>query len=114
MRGGFTLIEVVLALLLFEFGMLALAATLAVSAGDLAAANRRMRAGAVADARVALLRTRHCPDVSSGTRRLPGGLEEHWTVTSDGAARMILDSVAIALPRGRESSVVRRSWVWCA
>ena len=57
---GFTLIEVLIALVIFEFGMLALAATSAVAARDLGVANRRMKANAIARNRVELLRADAC------------------------------------------------------
>lgn len=111
---GFTLIEVVLALVLFQFGMLALAATTAVVARDLSVANRRARAHALAEARVAALRAPSCPGAAAGTARADGGLEEHWRVRAEGDVREIVDSVVMALPRGRTSSVVLRAWVLCA
>lgn len=110
---GFTLIEVVLALVIFQVGMLALAATIAVSAGDIAAANRRMRAQSVARARIASLRASACPVAASGRGELAGGLVEHWSVTAEGRLRRVADSVSITLPRGRSSAVVLAEWMRC-
>lgn len=114
MRRGFTLIEVVLALLLFEFGMLALAATTVVAARDLSVANRRARAQSLAESRVAALRARPCPPTGSGSATVAGGLEEHWRVSGDGQAREIVDSVTMTLPGARRGSFVLRAWVLCA
>jgi len=113
MRTGFTLIEIVLALLLFQFGMLALAGASAVAARDLAAANRRARAQALAEARVARLRAGRCPAPAAGSQRAPGGLEEYWRVAAHGRAREVVDSVAMELPGARTSSLVLRAWVLC-
>ncbi len=114
MRRGFTLIEVVLALILFQFGMLALAASAAVAARDLSVANRRLKARSLAEARVARLRASRCPAPGAGSLRVAGGFVEHWTVTDAGGIRRVVDSVAMTLPRGREASVVVRAWVLCA
>lgn len=114
MRRGFTLIEVVLALILFQFGMLALAATSAVVARDLSVANRRIKAQSLAAARVARLRAARCPALGVGMQQVAGGLVEHWVVADDGGIRRIVDSVTMSHPRGGESSIVLRAWVLCA
>lgn len=113
MRAGFTLIEALIALVLFQIGMLALAATSAVAARDLGVANRRTRAHAVAAHRVARLRTGSCPSPASGTAKLGGGLTEHWRVDAAGKARIVSDSIVLVMPGGRTSSVVARVWTLC-
>lgn len=114
MRHGFTLIEVLVALVVFEFGMLALAATSAVAARSLAEAERRTRARALATARVEQLRPRACLAPESGATIAAGGLAESWSVVVIGPRRDIRDSVTVVLPRGRSTSVVVRASVLCA
>jgi Tfp pilus assembly protein PilV len=113
-RKGFTLVEAIVALLLFEFGMLALAAASAVAARDIAYAQRSMRAQALARHRVELLRANACPAPGSGTAEAPGGLREFWRVDATGPLRIISDSVDLMLPGGRRGDVVLRAWTICA
>lgn len=114
MRSGFTLIEVLVALLIFEFGMLALAASSAVAARDIGLAGRRMRARSVATTRVEQLRARACLASESGVARTAEGFTEFWRVEGAGLRRDVRDSVAIVLPGGRTASVVVRASVLCA
>jgi Tfp pilus assembly protein PilV len=112
-RNGFTLVEVLVALFLFEFGMLALAAATAVAARDLAAANIGLRAQMITRNRVEQLRSAPCPVPDKGTETT-NGVREFWQVSAAGSLRIISDSVAFALPRGRRGTVVRRAWAICA
>ena len=113
MRSGFTLIEALVALVLFEIGILALVSSSAVAARDLAIANRRTHARQVATVRVERLRASACAGAADGTLVLDGGLTEKWRTTSAGAARTVSDSVDYLLPAGRRSSIVVRASVWC-
>lgn len=113
MRAAFTLIEVLVALVLFAFGMLALAATSAATARSLGTAVRRARAGAAAVERVELLRPLACSAAASGRAAL-SGLTETWRVDALGRRRMIVDSIEIATPTGRTTTVIRRAWIICA
>src|SRR6185295_11290299 len=113
MRRGLTLIEVLIALVLLEFGMLALMASSGVAVRDLAIANRRLHAGWLADDRVARLRMTACTAVQGGSARAPGRLTEFWQVVSIGARRAIVDSVEFTLSTGRRDYVVARAWVLC-
>jgi prepilin-type N-terminal cleavage/methylation domain-containing protein len=113
MRNGFTLIEVLVALVLFEFGMLALAAGTGVAARNLAQARSHTRARMLATARVEQLRIRACATLESGTSTAPGGLAESWSVVAAGSRRDIHDSVTVALSRGQSTSFVARATVLC-
>jgi Tfp pilus assembly protein PilV len=110
---GFTLIEALVALVLFQIAALALAATSAVAARDLAAANRHARAHLLAQDRVGRLRPGACLGPASGSQEHPGGLTEHWRVSADGPIRSVTDSVSLVLPGQRTGSVVVRAWSWC-
>ena len=114
MRSGSTLVEALVALVLFQIGVLALAATTATAARDLGVANRHSRAQAVAEHRVALLRAGACPSPTAGIRELPGGLTERWRIRASGAMRAISDSVVFPGACGRPSSVVARGFTLCA
>lgn len=112
-RAGFTLVETLVALLILEFALLALVATSAVAARDLAAARLLDRARETARNRVERLAA-GCPGAQAGTETLPAGLAEHWTVRAVGRERHIEDSVVVRGPRGAERSVVARTAVLCA
>ena len=113
MRGGFTLVEVLVALLVFELGMLALTGVAAVAARDLASASRTARANALARNRVEALRSTSCPEPASGSASV-GGTTERWRVSVEHNARRIADSVEFALPSGKVRRVVREAWVLCS
>jgi Tfp pilus assembly protein PilV len=112
MRAAFTLIEVLVAMVLFEFGMLALAATSAVTARSFGIAVRRARAQSVAAARVEQLRAGACATTPPGQATHPG-FTESWRVEAIGRRRLIEDSVEIVLPQARRASVVRHAWALC-
>lgn len=112
MRQGFTLIEAVVALVLFQIAALALAASIAVAARDMAAATRHGRASVLARERVERLRAAACHGGSTGTARHPDGLEEHWVTTGSGRTRRLKDSVAFAAA-GRSVFVVAEGWELC-
>jgi prepilin-type N-terminal cleavage/methylation domain-containing protein len=112
-QKAFTLIEVLIALVIFEFGMLALAATSAVAARDLAEANHRIRAQTIAGNRVEQLRAGACQLSPAGNAEVRGRLKEFWRVEAVGSRRVITDSVEFPTTRGRRSSVVLRGWTLC-
>ena len=113
MRRGASLLEALLALLLFEFGVLALLGATAVSARDLATASRRARAQSLARTRVEGLRARPCA-ATGGVARWPGGLTEIWRVELTGRLSVITDSVVVPLAAGRRGDHVERGWSLCA
>lgn len=111
--AGFTLVETLVALLIFEFAMLALIATSAVAARDLAAARRLDRAWEAAWNRVERLAP-GCPAAQTGTATQPSGATEYWTVRASGRERHILDSVVFRASGGAQRAVVARTVVLCA
>lgn len=113
MRSGSSLIEALLALLLLQFGLLALVAASAVAARDLGTANRRARAQALARNRVELLRAGPCAAPTTGESRWPEGLREYWTASAVGPLRVVVDSVELTLAGGRRATYVLRGWFLC-
>ncbi|HET9454053.1 MAG TPA: hypothetical protein VFO66_07210 [Gemmatimonadaceae bacterium] len=113
MRAGFTLIEALVALVLFQIAALALAATTAVAARDLAVAHRHARANAIALERVARFKAGACAGFASGSEVHPGGFEERWTVVAAAQARTLTDSVAFDLTGGKRGAVVARGADLC-
>lgn len=114
MRSGFTLIETIVALVLFQFGLLAIAAVSAVAARDIAAMQKSARALALARNRVELFRASACPTPTTGQASLPGNVNEFWVIEARGTLRLISDSVTFVLPGGRPGSSVVRASAICA
>jgi prepilin-type N-terminal cleavage/methylation domain-containing protein len=96
---GYTLIEVVVALLLFTVGGLAVVATSAVVGRELGANAVRERAGRVAETRLELLRAA-CRGATAGRARL-GQIESAWTVGfPDSNSVSLVESITYPTRRG--------------
>jgi Tfp pilus assembly protein PilV len=114
MRRGFSLVEALVALALFQIAMLALAATTAVAARDLASATRRTRATAIAANGVQFMRVTACSDADAATQTSEqNGYTEFRRIALTGGRRVVSDSVVYALPAGRHAQVTMRGWLLC-
>ena len=113
MPRGFTLIESLVALLLLELGMLALAATSAAAARDLAIGHRTVRAQTIARNQLEALSADGCA-ARGGSTTVGGGYDVRWTVETSDRRRTLSVRVAFTLPRGRPRVVVLRSAVLCS
>jgi prepilin-type N-terminal cleavage/methylation domain-containing protein len=113
-RNGFTLIEALVALVIFALGMLAVVATSAATARDLGIAHRRAHALTLARDRVGSLHAVACAAPEAGSALGAGGFLEIWRVEVDGRRRIVVDSVAFAVARGRMTSVVVRAAAICS
>lgn len=78
-RTGLTLVEVVIALLVFAIGGLGLAASSAAVAKQIAHNNLRARAAAIARTRAETASSSPCGSASSGSADLPG-IRSVWTI----------------------------------
>lgn len=114
MRRGTSLLEALLALLLLEFGLLALLGAAVVSARDLGTAARRLRAQTLARNRVEQLRLTACTAAPGGGATWPGGITEIWRVERVGPARIVTDSVVLQASGRTKEAVVQRGWSLCA
>lgn len=98
-NSGYTLIEVVVALMVFTIGGLALAASSAVIARGMAANATRERAGRIASSRLELLGSQ-CRTATSG-RESVQHVESEWSVARIDASRVALvESVSYMSPHG--------------
>lgn len=79
-RAGFTLIEVMVAIMILSVGLLALASTSAVVIRQMGSAGRMGVAASVAQSRTERLRLAPCTVSSSGSATTRG-VSESWTVT---------------------------------
>ncbi|HEX3533745.1 MAG TPA: prepilin-type N-terminal cleavage/methylation domain-containing protein [Gemmatimonadaceae bacterium] len=110
-KAGYTLIEVVVALLVFTVGALALAASSAMIARAMATNALRERGGRVAASRIELIKS-ECGTAASGRERLQQ-IESTWSVTrSDNSRVDVAETVTYESPRGPRSKTYRTT-VWC-
>ncbi len=98
-ESGYTLVEIVVAILLFTVGGLALAATSAVIGRELNANAIRERAGRIAETRLEMLGAR-CRGASGG-REVLGQIESEWSVGfPDSLHVSLLETIAYPSRRG--------------
>ena len=108
---GYTLIEVIIALLVFTVGALALAASSALIAQTMAMNALRERGGRVAASRVALI-TSQCGTAASGSETVQQ-MQSAWLVTRFGRSRVdVTESVSYTSPRGPRTQTYRTT-IWC-
>jgi prepilin-type N-terminal cleavage/methylation domain-containing protein len=99
---GYTLIEIIIALLLFAIGGLALVSTSAVIARATNADGVRERAGGIAASRLEVLGV-ECQRSVSGRETLQQ-IQSEWAVTLLDSARMrVVESVSYPSPEGRQT-----------
>jgi type II secretory pathway component PulJ len=102
-RTGYTLIEIIIALLLFTIGGLALVSTSALIARATTADGIRERAGRIAASRLEILGV-ECQRAVSGRETLQG-VESDWSVTPLDSARIgVVEMVTYQTPDGRRTA----------
>ena len=100
LRIGYTLIEIVVALVLFSVGVLALVASSAILGRELSVNATRERAGRIAATRFEMLRA-ECHGATSGGEKF-GRIKSEWSVgASDSSHLSVLES--ITYPRRQAS-----------
>lgn len=93
-RSGFTLVELLVAILLFDCALLAFAGDAALLVRASGLARRRQIGAAVAQSRIELLRARGCPAPGTGDASPTPGIHERWAVTAPSdSTRILFDSV---------------------
>ena len=103
---GFTLIETVVALLVFSVGALALAGTAAIIGRDLKVDGLREQATRIAASRVEALRA-GCRAGTSGSEII-GGVVSRWSVTSgDSSGASVTESVSYVSWTGARTDTYR-------
>lgn len=109
--AGYTLIEVVIALVVFTVGALALAASSAIIAQVMATDALRERAGRIAVSRIALVKSQ-CRFAASGSEKVQQ-MESTWSVARAYRSRVsVTESVSYASPRGPRTQSYRTT-IWC-
>jgi prepilin-type N-terminal cleavage/methylation domain-containing protein len=95
-QSGFTLLEAVLALLVFSVGALGLAATTATITRSLALASVRERSARVAAARIETLRSLTCAAMTGGSE-VVNGITSSWSATVTGQSVAVSEAVTYKL-----------------
>jgi prepilin-type N-terminal cleavage/methylation domain-containing protein len=109
--AGYTLIEVIVALLVFTVGTLALAASSSLIAQAMAANALRERGGRVAASRIALVRSQ-CGLAVSGSEEVQQILST-WSVARGDRSRVsVTETVSYTSPLGRRTQSYRTA-IWC-
>lgn len=96
-KNGFTMIEIIMAIVVLAFGILVLCSSASGISRMLGSGQSKTRAAAVASARVEYLRnvalstTPACtsPSLTGGSAAQPAGFTEDWTVTGTGSIRVV-------------------------
>jgi prepilin-type N-terminal cleavage/methylation domain-containing protein len=105
-RAGYTLIELIVALIVFTVGGLGLVATSAVIGGELTANAVRERAGRLAASRLEIL-TAECRTATAGQETV-GGINSEWSVSFPDSSRVsLLESVSYTTRRGTRTDTYR-------
>ncbi len=100
-RRGFTVVEVLIAVLVLSIGVLGLAATAAVTTRMIGQGHRFSEASAMAGQRFEMLRSGDCTTLTSGSA-YEGRFVATWTVqdVASGRARRVSMIVQSPTPRG--------------
>ena len=100
MRPGFTLVEMLVAVVVFSVGVLALAATAALVAGHIGDGGRLTSSAHAARSTLDSLASRPCHELASGSTARASA-DVRWRITRDSAAASVELSVVTPL-RGRQ------------
>ena len=101
-RGGFTLIEVVVAIVMLAAGALALAGTAAVTARRMAESARRSSAVSMARSRAEVSMASPCASLASGSETVRG-VQSSWVAAVALASTELNQRVSYPTSRGERS-----------
>ena len=105
-RRGFTVIEVVVAIMILSVGVLGLAATSSVVTRQIGGGGQQSLAANLAASRFERLRALNCTALASAAATVTtSGINERWFVTAVNDARVVRDSVWYDTPRGERRFV---------
>ncbi len=96
---GFTLVEAMVAIMVFGVGVLGLAGSAAVITRQMSGGNRLASATIIARSRVEQFTAQDCTKLASGTASM-AGYSEQWVVTPLTRAVRVIEKVTFAGERG--------------
>lgn len=111
-RSGFTIVEVLVAIIILTTGLLAVAAGSGSVYRMLGSGRRSSAAAAVAQARLEALRrdanrtSPRCTALASGSATATAGITERWIVTGSGPSRTVQEIVTAPAARGTTTDTV--------
>ena len=111
-RGGFTIVELIVAIMVFSIGVLGLAATTATVARLMGSASRQTIAAAVAQSRIEKLRATSCASLASGSETVRG-VTSTWSVVVATRGDSVTETVTFPIGRGRTRTRVYKTMVTC-
>jgi prepilin-type N-terminal cleavage/methylation domain-containing protein len=105
-RRGFTIVELLVAIMVFSVGVLALAGTSASIVSMSGNANRRVQAASLASSRFEALRSLSCGTLANGTAT-SRGIAYSWTVKKfpTTAPRAVEATITVTVPERRGPKV---------
>jgi len=101
-QRGFTIVEVIIAIIILSVGLLALASSAAVATRMIAQGQRYSEASAMASERFELLRSVPCDSLANGSATADQ-FTVAWRVTATASGRAMLADVAVTSPTGRSN-----------
>lgn len=113
LRRGFTVVEVLVALVIVVVGMLGVAGASATALRASSAAMREHAAVMRARTRLAMLESAGCTTATSGERQFGTGLVDRWTVAPAANGARMADVSAEWDDTGRRRAVLLRSALLC-
>lgn len=108
--AGYTLIEIIVALMVFTVGALALAGSSAVVARAMATNATRELAGRIAVSRIETIASQ-CATATSG-REILAQIESEWVIARDPTTTEVAEAV-LCPALGRACTVSFRAAIWC-
>jgi len=96
---GFTLVEIVIALVVLSVGLLGLASTAALTTRMIAQGQRHSQTAALANQRLEILRATSCPVLTAGSEAV-GQVRLIWFVQSPGGERTREVILHVSSPTG--------------
>ena len=115
-RRGFTLVELMVAIIILAVGILGLAGTSAVITRQMGSASKQTVAATIAQSRFDSLSSIDCAGLapaggtSSGTSTNARGISERWRVADGNDVKILTDSITIV---GQRRVLVYESYMSC-
>ena len=114
-RRGFTLIELMVAIVIMVTGVLGLAGTAAMVSRMVGGAGQQTVAASVASSRFEMLRSVPCSQIVSGTATTRN-MNEKWNATQDptnGSLWVVTDTITYNAAGGRTPVLAFKSYIRC-